>query len=350
MKSSTRYRLMIYSAFLLVGSIAMARPPENSYHLLKKYAFGAAEGSTTEYFDYITVDSGARRVYLSRGTAVQVMNADTGAVVGNITGFKRQHGVALADEFNRGFISDGTQAKVIIFDLKTLKVTGEAKSDPDTDCVVYDPMSKRVFSMNGDSHNSTVIDAKTGDVVKTIDLGGSPEFAVADGKGMVYASIASTNEIAAINSRTLAVESRWPVAPAGSPTALAMDRQHRRLFSAGRKPQMLVVMDATNGKIIQSFPIGAAVDAAYDPSSGMIFASTRDGMVHVFHEDSPDKYSVLDTIKTEFGAKTMGLDTKTHNLFLDTADFGAAPAPTAARPNPQPTTVLGTFRVLVYGR
>jgi len=350
MRPSTRFRFAI-CLVLLFSAFAVARSPASSYHLLKKYPFGAAEGSTTEYFDYITVDSAARRVYLSRGTAVQVINADTGALIGNIAGFKRQHGVALADEVGRGFISDGTQAKVIIFDLKTLKVIGEAKSDPDTDCVVYDPASKRVFSMNGDSHNSTVIDAKTGDVVKTIDLDGSPEFAVADGKGMVYASIASKDEIAAIDSRALTVKSRWPVAPAGSPTALAMDRQHRRLFSAGRRPQMLVVMDADNGKIIQSFPIGVAVDAAaYDADTGLIFASTRDGMIHIFHEDSPDKYSPVDTIKTEFGAKTMGLDTKTHNLFLDTSDFGSAPAPTADRPNPQSPAVLGTFRVLVYGR
>jgi DNA-binding beta-propeller fold protein YncE len=349
MKPSTARAFLLCFAFLTLAGLAVARPQAKSYHLLKKYSFGAAEGSTTEYFDYINVDSPARRVYLSRGTAVQVIDADTGALIGSIPGFKRQHGVALADEFGRGFISDGDQAKVAIFDLKTLKIIGEAKSDPDTDCVVYDPASKRVFSMNGDSHNSTVVDAKTGEVLKTIDLVGSPEFAVADGKGMVYASIASKDEIAAIDSRTLTVKSRWPVAPAGSPTALAMDSQHRRLFSAGRKPQMLVVMDADSGKIIQSFPISAGVDAAaYDASSGLIFVSTRDGMIHVFHEDSPDKYSVLDTIKTEVGAKTMGLDSNTHHLFLDTADF-APPAPTAARPNPQPAAVLGTFRVLVYG-
>jgi DNA-binding beta-propeller fold protein YncE len=349
-KPSTRCLFFTCSAFLTLATLAIARPPANGYHLLKKYPFAAAEGSTTEYFDYITVDSAARRVYLSRGTAVQVIDADTGAAIGSIAGFKRQHGVALASEFGRGFISDGEQAKLAIFDLKTLKLVGEAKSDPDTDCVVYDPASKRVFSMNGESHNSTVVDAKTGDVLKTIDLVGSPEFAVADGKGMVYASIASKDEIAAIDSRALTVKSRWPVAPAGSPTALAMDTQHRRLFSAGRKPQMLVVMDADSGKIIQSFPISAGVDAAaYDASSGMIFVSTRDGMIHVFHEDSPDKYTVLETIKTEIGAKTMGLDAKTHHLFLDTADF-APGTPTSARPNPQPTAVLGTFRVLVYGQ
>lgn len=278
------------------------------------------------------------------------MDADSGANLGFISGFKRQHGVALAPEFNRGFISDGGSGKIVIFDLKTLKTVGEAKSDPDTDCMIYDPASQNVFSMNGDSHNSTVVNAKTGEVVKTIALGGAPEFAVADGKGTVYASIADKNEIAAIDTRTLEVKSRWPVAPSGEPTALAMDREHRRLFSAGRKPQTLVILDADSGKVVQSFPVTAGTDAAaYDPESGMIFVSTIDGSIHVFHEDSPDKFSVLDTVKAQYGAKTMGLDTKNHQLFLDTADFGAPPAQTAG-PAGRRTPVLGTFRVLVYGR
>ena len=197
MKNSFLGRCAAWAAFVLFGSLAIALAADSGYHLLNTYAFGTAPGSTTEYFDYVTVDSAARRVYLSRGTAVQVIDADSGASIGFISGFKRQHGVALVPEFNRGFISDGTQAKIVIFDLKTLKTVGEAKSDPDTDCVVYDPESKNVFSMNGDSHNSTVVNAKTGDVVKTIDLGGAPEFAVADGKGMVYANIEDKNEIVA---------------------------------------------------------------------------------------------------------------------------------------------------------
>jgi len=350
MRISAPRALAISSVLLAFGGLTFARP-ESGYHLLKTYMFGPAPSSTTEYFDYITVDSAARRVYLSRGVAVQVIDADTGALIGYIPGFKRQHGVALAPEFNRGFVSDGILAQVTIFDLKTLKTVGQAKSKPDTDCIVYDPVSKRVFTMNGDSHSSTVIDAKTGDVIKTIDLGGSPEFAVADAKGMIYANLADKNQVAAIDARTLEVKSKWPTAPSGGSTALAMDREHRRLFSAGRNPQMLVVMDANDGKIIQSFPITAGTDAAtYDPGTGQIFVSTRAGNIHVFHEDSPDHYSEVDIIKTQVGAKTMGLDIKTHNLFLDTADFGSAPAPTADRPNPQPAAVLGTFRVLVYSR
>jgi YVTN family beta-propeller protein len=336
-------------ALLAAGTFAFARP-DSGYHLLQTYKFAAAPGSTMEYFDYVTVDPLARRVYLSRGSAVEVMNADTGALVGYIPGFKRQHGVALAPELNRGFISDGELAQVTIFDLKTLKTLGQVKADPDTDCVVYDPASKRAFSMNGDSSSSTVIDAKTGSVVKTIPLGGSPEFAVADGKGIIYANLSDKNQIAAIDTRTLEVKSKWSTAPSGGSTALAIDREHRRLFSSGRNPQMLVVMDADNGKIIQSFPISAGTDAAaFDPATKMIFVSTFAGDINVFHEDSPDQYSAVDTIKSQLGAKTMGLDTKTHDLFLDTADFAPAGAPTAEHPRPRPRAIQGTFRVLVYG-
>jgi DNA-binding beta-propeller fold protein YncE len=350
MKSSSLGRMAVGGSVLLLGTFALALAM-GSYHLLKKYPFGAAEGSTREYFDYITVDSSARRVYLSHGTEIKVIDADSGTLIGNITGLKQDHGVAVAEEFGRGFISDGGAAKVVIFDLKTLKVSGEAKADQDADSIVYDPASKRVFVMNGDPHSSTVIDAKSGTVVKTIDLGGGPEFAVADGKGTVYVNIEDKNEVVAIDSGTLAIKSRWPVAPAGAPTALALDQQHRRLFSTGRNPQKLVVMDADNGKVIQSFAISGGVDAcAYDPATGLVFASTREGMIHVFHEDSPDKFSEVETVKTEFGAKTMGLDTKTHNLFVDTADFGPAPAPTADSPNPRRTAVPGTFHVLVYGQ
>ena len=351
MKSYRLGRLASAVLLILLGTFSLAMAAVPGYHLLKKYSFGPAEASTREYFDYITVDSAARRVYLSHGTEIKVIDADSGALIANITGLKQDHGVAVASEFGKGFISDGGQGKVIIFDLQTFKVTGEAKADKDADSIIYEPTSKRVFAMNGDPHSSTVIDAKTGSVVGTIDLGGGPEFAVADGNGTVYVNLEDKNELVAIDSSSLKIKSRWPLAPAGTPTALAMDVQHHRLFSAGRDPQMLVVLDSDSGKVLQSFPISSGADAAaYDPETGLVFVSTREGMVHVFHEDSPDKFSVAETIKTEYGAKTMGLDTKTHNLFLDTADFAAAPAPTADRPHPQRPAIQGTFHVLVYAR
>jgi YVTN family beta-propeller protein len=334
---------LLFAGLASLDRLATARAAE-SYHLLKKYSIGQAEGATREYFDYITVDSAARRVYLSHGTEIKVIDADNGSVVGTVGGLKQTHGVAIAHEFGRGFITDGAQGKAIIFDLKTLKVTGEAKADKDADSVAYDPASKRVFVMNGDPNSSTVIDAKTGNVVGTIALGGGPEFAVADGKGAVFVNIEDKDEVVAIDSNTLKIKSRWPVAPAGGPTALAMDTEHRRLFSAGRKPQMLVVLDADSGKVIQSFPITAGVDAAvFEPETGMVYVSTREGFVHIFHEDTPDKFSEVEKVKTELGAKTMGLDTKTHNIFVDTAEFKADGA------NGRPQAVLGTFHVLVYG-
>jgi DNA-binding beta-propeller fold protein YncE len=351
MGSHRAVRVAVGALLILVASFSVLTAATSKYQLLNKYSFGAAEGATREYFDYITVDSAARRVYISHGTEIKVIDADSGALIGNITGLKQDHGVAIATEFSRGFISDGAQGKVIIFDLKTLKVTGEAKADKDADCVIYDPFSKRVFVMDGDPHTSTVFDAKSGSAVGTIELGGGPEFAVADGKGTVYINLEDKSEVVAVDSSTLKIKSRWTVAPAGAPTALAMDVEHHRLFSAGREPQMLVVLDSDSGKVLQSFPISGGVDAAaYEPETGLVFTSTREGMVHVFHEDSPDKYSEVETIKTEIGAKTMGLDIKTHKLFLDTADFAPAPAPTAQNPHPRGTAIPGTFHVLIYGR
>lgn len=351
MKCSRPIPFVLLATIVLLAGLAAAQSPKTGYHFIQKITFEPDAGATREYFDYIFVDSAARRVYLSHGTDVKVVDADSGKAVGSIAGFKQNHGIAVASEFGHGYVTDGAQGKVLIFDLKTLMLTGEAKAEKDADCVIYDPASKRVFSMNGDAHNSTAIDAKTGNVAGTIDLGGQPEFAVADGKGMIYINLENTNEIVAVDASALAVKSRWPVAPAGGPTGIAMDTAHRRLFAAGRNPQMLVAVNADTGKVIQSFPITAGVDAvAFDPGTGMIFVSTREGMVHIFHEDTPDKFSAVDMITTEYGAKTLGVDTKTHKLFVDTADFGPASAPTAEQPNPRRTAIAGTFHALVYGQ
>jgi DNA-binding beta-propeller fold protein YncE len=334
-------------SILVFGAFALANPPAGSYHLLKKVPLGAAPGGG-EYFDYVTVDSGARRVYVSHGTEVKVVDADSGAEVGTISGLQRCHGVAIVSELGKGFITDGDGAKVVVFDVASLKVTGEIKTEKDADSIIYDPASKHIFSFNGDPHSATVIDPGSGTVVKRLEMGGGPEFAVADGKGMVYNNIEDKNEVAAIDSKAMTIKARWQVAPAGGPTAIAMDREHRRLFSAGREPQMLVMMDADSGKVIQSAKISGGVDAAvYENATGMVFVSTRDGMVHIFHEDSPEKLSEVETVKTEFGAKTMGLDTKTHNLYLSTADFAAPPAGQA---NARRRATPGTFHLLIYGK
>ena len=351
MKARNLTYVVACASLLALGSLALAAPPAGGYHLLKKISLPAAPGGG-EYFDYITVDPDARRVYVSHGTEVVVLDADKWSVVGTIGGLQRCHGVALVKDLNKGFITDGDGEKVAIFDIKTLKVTGEVKTNqPDTDSLTYDPASKLIFTFNGDSKNSTVIDPVKEAVVKNIDLVGGVEFPVADGQGMIYDNNEEKNDVVAIDTKALTVKARWPVAPAGTPVAMAMDRQHRRLFSSGRGPQMLVMMDADNGKVLQSFPITAGVDAnVFEPSTGLLFVSTREGMIHVFHEDSPDKLSEVETVKTEYGAKTMGLDSKTHNLFLSTSDFDPPAAPTAKQPNPLARAKPGNFRVLVYGK
>jgi YVTN family beta-propeller protein len=343
-------RPVISLFFPLAVVLAAANPQSGGYHLLKRIPLSAAPGGR-EYFDYLTVDASARRVYLSHGTEVKVVDADTGTVVGAISGLKRCHGIALVNELGKGFITDGDAAKVVIFDTASLKVTAEVKTEPDADSIIYDPASKRIFSFNGDAHSVTVIDPGSGTVIKSLPLGGAPEFAVADGKGMVYDNLEDANAVVGIDSRALTIKLRWPVAPAGAPTALAMDPQHRRLFSSGRNPQRLAMMNADNGKMIQSFPISAGADASvYEPETRMLFVSAREGMVHIFHEDSPDKLSEVETVKTEYGAKTMALDPKTHNLYLTTSDFTPSAAPTAQQPNPRRAAVPGTFRLLIYGR
>jgi len=337
-------------AFALLGTVSLASPPGPGYHLIKKVSLGAAPGGG-EYFDYVTVDSASRRVYLSHGAEVKVLDADNFSVVGTISGLKRCHGVVVLPDLGKGFITDGDAETVAVFDLKTLKITGQIKSSPDTDSITYDPASKLIFTFNGDSKNSTVIDPVKETVVKVIDMGGAVEQPVADGKGTLYDNNEEKSDVAVVDTHTFTVKARWPVAPAGTPVAMEMDREHRRLFSSGRKPQFLVMMDADNGKVIQSLPISSGVDAnVFDPETGLLFVSTRVGKLHIFHEDSPDKLTEVETVTTEFGAKTMGFDPKTHNLFLATADFGAPPAPTQKNPHPERKAIPGTFRVLIYGR
>jgi DNA-binding beta-propeller fold protein YncE len=337
-------------SFGLLAAVALATPAGTGYHLIKKIPLGAAPGGG-EYFDYVTVDSAARRVYLSHGAEVKVLDADDFSVLGTISGLKRCHGVLVLPELGKGLITDGDAASVAVFDLKTLKITGTIKSSPDTDSIVYDPASKLVFTFNGDSKNATIIDPVKEVVLKLIDMAGAPEQPVADGKGAIYDNNEEKNDVAVVDTHTLTVKSRWPVAPAGAPVAMGMDREHRRIFSAGRDPKFLVLMDADNGKVLQSLPISAGVDAnIFEPETQLLYLSTREGKIHIFHEDSPNELTEIETITTEYGAKTMGFDQKTHNLFLTTADFGPLPTPTKEEPRQQRKPIPGTFRVLIYGR
>jgi DNA-binding beta-propeller fold protein YncE len=326
----------------------LAKTPPGGYTLLQKISITAAPGGG-EYFDYITVDAAARRVYVSHGTVVNVLDADSGAQIGTVAGLQRCHGIALANDLGAGFVTDGGSGKVIVFDTKTFRVTDEIKAEPDADFILYDRVSKRIFSFNGHSKNATVIDAVKKIVVATISMGGIPEQAVSDGNGIVYDNIEDTNEVVAIDVRTAEIKTRWSLAPAaGQLVSIAMDREHRRLFIGGRNPKTLVVVNADNGKVLQSFPIGDRVDATvFDPESKLVAASTREGTIHVFHEDSPDKLSATETIKTEFGAKTMGLDPNTHRFYTDTSDFNV-PSVTSQQSNPQPTAIPGSLHLMIY--
>jgi DNA-binding beta-propeller fold protein YncE len=355
MKVSNFAKLALASSIVLSAACVLAGSPASGYKLINTVTYSAAPGlgATREYFDYVIPEPSARRMYFTHGTEVDVVNADTGEKIGSVTGdWKRVHGVALVPELNKGFITDGDSGTVIVFDLKTLKPTKTIKAEDDADWILYDNASKMIFAFNGSSHTATAIDPVKEEVVKSIPLGGAPEQAYADGKGMIYDTLQSTNEIVAIDTKELVVKSRFPVAPAGAPTSITMDRKTRRLFIGGRNPKMLIVMDADTGKVIgEPFPIGDRVDAnVFDPATNMLAAATREGTLHIFHEDSPNKLSVVETIKTQFGAKTMGLDPKTHKLFLTTSDFGPAPAPTEKQPNPQPVATPGTFRLLIYGK
>jgi DNA-binding beta-propeller fold protein YncE len=312
----------------------------SGYHVIKTVPLGG-EG----FWDYLSVDSSARRLYISRGTHVQVLDIDSYSLVGDIPDTQGVHGIALAPELGRGFTSNGRANTVTIFDLKTLKTIGIANTGTNPDAIVYDGVTKRVFTLNGRSDNATAINAADGTVVGTLDLAGKPEFAVADGKGSIYVNIEDKSELVQFDAQKLNVLNRWPLAPCEEPSGLAMDLKNRRLF-AGCHNKMMAVVDADTGKVIATPAIGQGVDAnRFDPETNYAFASNGEGTLTVVHEDSPDKFSVVENVPTKRSARTMALDRKTHNIFLSSADF-EPPAAGERRPRMKP----GSFAILVIGR
>jgi YVTN family beta-propeller protein len=305
------------AALLLLGLIARPASSSDNYRLVKKIPVPG-----TGSWDYLTVDESARRLYVSHGTQVEVLDVDSGAIVGQIPNTPGVHGIAVVSELGRGFVSDGQSSTVTIFDLKTLKTIGEVPTGKKPDAIIYDPATSRVFTFNGGSNSATVIDAADGKVAGTIDLGGGPEFATADGKGSVFDNLEDESLVLKIDARKLTVEQRWKTAPCESPSSMAMDRPNRRLF-IGCRSHLMAVMNADTGQVITTLPIGDHVDAtAFDPETRLIFNSNGDGTISVIHEDSPDQYSAVETVKTLPRAKTMALDPKTHNLYLSTAEAG----------------------------
>jgi len=340
---SRRSTALCCGFILLLSTLLLAA--DSGFHLIATYPLGGDGG-----WDYLTLDSSARRLYISRSTHVIVIDADSGKPVGDIPDTPGVHGVALAPELGRGFISNGGEDTVSIFDLQSLKLITKVKAGENPDAILYDPATKRVFTFNGRSHDSTALDAASGRVLGTIKLEGRPEFAVSDGKGEIFATIEDQGRIDAIDPAKLEVKVRWTTSPCEDPSSLAIDRKNRRLF-AGCGNQVMAVMDADSGKVIATPAIGDGVDAgAFDAESSLAFASCGDGHLTVVHEDSPEKFSVLENVSTQAGARTMALDEKTHRVFLVTAKFGAPPPPTSANPRPRHTILPNSFVVLVYGQ
>ena len=335
----------LIASLLFLGASTAAVAAADGYHLIKTIPVPGDGG-----WDYLIADDAGRRVYVSHGNQVDVLDADSNEVKGTIPDTKGVHGIALAPDLGRGYTSNGKANTVTIFDLKTLKPLGDVAAGKNPDCILYEPDTKRVLAFNGRDGTATVIDAAEGKVVGTIDLGGKPEFAATDGAGAVFDDLEDKDALVKIDASKMTVVERWPLAPGAGPSAIAMDVKNHRIF-VGCHNKMMVVVNAETGKIVANQPIGDHVDAAaFDPETGMAFFSCGDGTVTVIHEDEPDKYSVAETVKTKQGSRTMALDRKTHDLFLSSADFKPAAEPTPDNPKPRPTVVPGTFAVLRFGK
>ncbi|MCX6122268.1 MAG: hypothetical protein NTX44_11730 [Ignavibacteriales bacterium] len=326
--------------FMCLSVIGQAQPT-TGYHVVKRITVGGEGG-----WDYITFHAQSHRLFASHGTKVVVISTDSDKVIGEIPKTEGVHGIAVANEFGRCFISNGRTATVSIVDLKTLKLIDTVSVGKNPDAILYDSFSRRVFVFNGRSNDATILDAKNGSVVSTLPLGGKPEFSVTDGNGRVFVNIEDKSEIVVIDAKAMKILYRWSIKPGEEPSGLAIDVKHNRLFSVcGNK--LMVVVNAENGNVVTSLPIGDRVDGcAFDPGAGLVFSSNGDGTMTVIREDSPSKFSVLETVKTQIGARTITVDPKTHTLYLPAAEFGPVPAPTPDRPRSRPPILPDTFCIL----
>lgn len=291
-------------------------------------------------YDYMTIDEVNRHLFVSHGTAFNVVDLATEKPIAVIDGLQGVHGIAIVNEVNKGFISDGKAGAVAVVDLTTFKILKTIKlPSTDEDAIIYDPYSKKVFVFNGESKNTCVIDIHSLELVKSIDLGGGPEFAVSDGKGLIYNNIEDMNTLKVIDTKTMTVKTSYPLSPCGQPTGIAFDAANQRLFTGCRTNKGLSVVDASSGKVITTLPIGAGVDAVvYDADDKLIFASNGDATATIIRQESADKYSVIQTLTTAPRAKTMAMDKKTKKIYFSAPEF-------------QPGTrnrLPGTFAVLVY--
>jgi DNA-binding beta-propeller fold protein YncE len=328
-----------------LSAVAMATPAAGAYRLLQTIPVPGDDG-----WDHPTVDSAARRLYVTHGTHVAVIDVDSGELVGKINNTPGVHFTVIDPERDRGFISNGGAARLTIFNTKTLATIGEVKSTGENPGpTVFDPATKRVFTFNLNTQNATVIDSKGGEVVGAFDLGGRPELAGTDAKGNVFVNLVQKNLVMQIDAQKMTAGQTWPVAPCEGPRTMAVDQKNGRLF-IGCANRRMVILDSNNGRAIGSLQIGPGPDdSAYDPETHLIYTSNGDGTVSVIQQESPDKYSLLETVETAPGARNMALDLKTKRIFLPLSDRGPPP-PTAQTASSRSAFIPGTFRVLVFGR
>ena len=294
-------------------------------------------------WDYLAYDKEGQRLFITRGSHVMVVDASTLKLTSDIPDLSGIHGVALAPELNRGFISNGGDNSVTVFDLKTLKKLDSVKVGERPDAILYEPFSKHVFTFNARSHDSTVVDAASGKVLATIPLGGKPEFPASDGKGKLYANIEDKSQIAEVDVTKNTVLNTWSISPCREPSALAFDIEHHRLF-AGCDNKMMAVVDSDSGKVVTTVPIGDGVDAGrFNPKTQQVFMSCGEGVLTIIHEDSPDKYMVQQNLATAKGARTMALDKDNNVAYLVTAQREDKPA----APGQRPAMVPGSFELIV---
>ena len=330
---------------LLAAAPLGAQAGAPGYHVTRRVTLGGEGG-----WDYLTADSAAHRLYVTHATHVLVVDTDRDSVVGDIPNTPGVHGVALAPDLGRGYVSDGRDSTVTVFDLKTLAVLARVKVTGPPDAILYEPATRRVLTFNHRSGDATALDAATLVVLGTIPLGEEPEFATSDGRGRVFVNLEGPGQLLAIDARALAVTGRWPLAPCAEPTGMAIDRGRGRLF-VGCGNRLMAVVDASSGEVLQTLPIGAGCDgAAYDAGTGLAFASAGDGTITVVEPDARGRYAVTATVATQRGARTMTVDPRTHRLYTVTATFGPAPAATADNPRPRPAMVPGSFTLLVVER
>jgi hypothetical protein len=327
---------------LLVLAVCLPALAQANWHVTDSFHVGGEGG-----WDYLTVDSASHRLFVPRGTHTMVIDAESGKTLGDIPGQKTAHGVAIVAEAGRGFVIDGGgEGAIIIFDLKTYATLGKITAQPDADGIIYDPAVGRVLVVSGDRGTlmsfKPDIDPTNGRIETPINLGGKAEFLASDGNGKIYINLEDKDTVAVVDFKARKVIARWPVAPGGSPVGMSIDTKTHRLFIGCRKPQKLIIMSADTGKVLSDLPIGGGVDATKS-DAGQAFASCRDGSLAVVRETSPGKFDIVQTVKTPVGARTMGVDSSTHKIYLPTAEFEDPKPGATGRPVMKP----GTFMIVV---